>query len=472
MLSLLYGIGEKLELFLRIDDRLSAGDKTRARAAYLIGFGIICMQFLEITVLLFRSDAWGFSLSISLIAVIALTAIIGCLRYTKNFSFFSIIYSLVIFFFVIDSSSNMMTSYADRLAPEAVYTYFYILVAGIILNACVSGPRAVLWYSVAASAAIWGLLKVSLTQHSILGLDNVTYNTRLFNTAINLQFFLVMIAALGAFISLKIFEAFDRLEDNAQEMKKMEQLKSSFLANMSHELRTPLNGVIGMSGLLLRTELNPTQRQYAEIVNNCSAGLVSIINDVLDLSKLDAGKIVIQKGALNFRDLISNLQALHQPNALKKNIELSLDYDANVPVSFIGDEGRIKQITNNLIGNAIKFTDQGFVRLCIRGHAVGPDHIKLTVFVIDSGKGIPAEDLGRVFERFEQVTDSSAGQGKGTGLGLAITKELVEAMGGEISVQSQPGRGSMFTYSLVLKRAEPVGIINLQEANQQISIAS
>lgn len=470
MLTIISSILEKVEHFLRIDDRLSAGDKVRVRAVYLIGFGIVCMQLLELVVLQIRYGVWTFSNSSALFAAFWHTGLIISLRYTKNFKFFAITFSLALLYYVIGSATMLMAPHPERLGLNSIF--IYVLISGTILNAFVCGWRAVLLYSIAASAAIWVLLKISFDAIPSNAEDILGEKDMLVDIAIHLQFFLAMMAGLCAYISFKVYEAFYLLEKSVQEIKSMEQLKSSFLANMSHELRTPLNGVIGMSGLLLRTKLDPTQKQYAEIVNSSSAGLVAIINDVLDLSKLDADKIVLQEDSLDFYDLLSKLQVLHKPNARTKNIDLVLDYDPSVPVNFIGDKGRLRQITNNLIGNAIKFTNQGSVRVCVRGLAFGPDQVQLSVYVIDTGKGIPEMDQGRIFGRFEQVTDKTGDHSKGTGLGLAITKELIEAMGGTITVQSQPGRGTMFTYRLVLKRGEPAGIVSPQQSLQQISIAS
>lgn len=470
MFTSFFDIIERIERALRIDDRLSAGDLVRARAVYLIGFGIACMQVLELTVLQLRHESWTFTNTSALIAVVFHLGLIFCLRYTKNFNMFAAIFSVVLIYYVIGSSTALMAPHPEKLGLDS--TFVYILISGPILNAFVSGWRAVISYCVVGSLAIWALLKVSLGLNPLVSPEAVVYSKMLVNSAIHLQFFLIMMGALCAYISFKVFEAFDLLETNVQEVKNMEQIKSSFLANMSHELRTPLNGVIGMSGLLLRTELDATQKQYAEIVNSCSEGLVAIINDVLDLSKLDAGKIVLQEDKVNFHTLLTKLQSLHRPNASTKNIELVLDYDPSVPVNFIGDKGRLRQITNNLIGNAIKFTNEGSVRICVRGQALEENNVQVSVYVIDTGKGIPPEDQDRIFGRFEQVTDQTGDHGKGTGLGLAITKELVEAMGGTISVQSQLGQGTMFIYSLVVKRGEETPSLTPELGLQKIALAS
>jgi len=461
---------QKVESFLRIDSRLSAGDMVRARSVYLIGFGIFCMQLLELLVLQIRHDVWTFSNTSAVFALFLHAGLIVGLRYSKNFKLYALAFSVVLLYYVIGSATSLMAPHPEKLGLNSIY--IYILISGTILNAFVSGWRAVFSYSLAASAAIWLLLKISIDTISPLAANIKVEKNMLVDAAIHLQFFMVMMACLCAYISYKVFAAFDQLETNVEEIKSMEEIKSSFLANMSHELRTPLNGVIGMSGLLLRTDLDPTQKQYAEIVNSSSAGLVAIINDVLDLSKLDSGKIVLEEENVNFYALLSNIQALHQPNAKTKNIDLVLDYDPSLPINYIGDEGRLRQITNNLIGNAIKFTNQGSVRVCVRGQAAGPEHVKLSVYVIDSGKGIPQKDLGRIFGRFEQVTDKTGDHGKGTGLGLAITKELIEAMGGTISVQSQLGRGTMFTYELVLKRGDASQSSTQVNGLPQIALAS
>jgi len=263
--------------------------------------------------------------------------------------------------------------------------------------------------------------------------------------------------------------ALDELHKAKKEVEESLKVKEQFLANMSHEIRTPMNAIIGFTNLLLKTPLSAESRQYLNAIKTSGENLLVIINDILDFSKLESGKISIENIPFKLSHLVATVIDLMLPKAVEKGIKVSSAISKNIPDVLLGDPTRLNQILLNLVGNAIKFTNDGGVRISVKPMNETKEEVSLRFSVSDTGIGIPPGSIDKIFEGFTQATNETTRKYGGTGLGLTITKQLIELQGGEISVTSKVGSGSTFIFWLKFRKSLLASLEPVQEDKLTIS---
>lgn len=248
--------------------------------------------------------------------------------------------------------------------------------------------------------------------------------------------------------------------------------RNELVANVTHELRTPVNGVMGLATNLLDTDLSPEQKESVEIIRQCCTTMIKIINNILDYSKLQAGKFTIENEEFSFHHMMDNLIKVNTPQVESKGVKLICNVSNDIPDMIIGDELRLTQVLNNLLSNAIKFTSVGQIVVNVVKTVEIDEELELFFMVIDSGIGIAQNEMDKLFKSFSQVDASITRRFGGTGLGLNIVKDLVEMMGGSVNVESEKGKGSTFSFSIRVKRADAGNTDILEESTYSFNLGS
>ncbi len=326
-----------------------------------------------------------------------------------------------------------------HLGSQHVTSYYPIFLWVIIGNGIRFGERFLQFGVMAGTAGFGSLLLFNEYWSSHLNLGAGL----LLGVIVLPMFFMSVLRRLRQVTNLEVELAKSKLADKA---------KDKFLAAMSHEIRTPMNGVLGMAETLRETSLDREQRGHLEVITRSTESLLHIINDILDYSKITDNNLMIENVPFDLQEVLGDVHQLLRSTAEAKGLELVFDYPAETLRHYRGDPIRIRQIAFNLVGNAIKFTESGYVRMSCICHS--PDATKVQLAISDTGIGIPPDRLVAIFKQFEQADNSTTRQFGGTGLGLAISRQLALLMGGDISVRSGVGEGSVFTVDLSLEKCE------------------
>ena len=439
---------DKIERFLRIDPEAPKSHLMRARAVYMMGLAFIAAQMINLVTMFYSYGGFTFDHAISLLACGLVALTVFNLRRSKNFPFYAFIYSVLIVGGTMSSALNQNTGINSALIP------FFVL--GVIVNGFICGWRATMTFGFFTMVALWFLWWVSSNYSYTPIFDVEHFADRNFQRAVQASLATLLITLVGAFFSKNMHEAFGELEASVAAAQDSDRAKTDFLATMSHELFTPMNGIIGMNESLEETELDDEQRELTAIIRDSGRDLQSIIGNVLLFSQLEADRVTLDDAPFNVSVVLRDVIKPYAEQVRAKGLIFKAQMSPHVPSALIGDQARTAQIISALLDNAVKFTDRGAVELHVKSREENDGRTTLIISVTDTGIGIGAAHLDRIFERFTQEDGSIKRRHGGTGLGLTIARGLTDIMGGQLSVQSEVNTGSSFTVLLTYYALENI----------------
>lgn len=434
---------QRYERVLRISPDTPPEYLIRYRAIWLLGLLFVAMELFNLVSMSITYGRWTYDHDAAVYTSIAVLVMVHSMRWFKAYHVYAFLYSSFVFGGIAASALPESAGINSALLP--------LLTIGPLLNGYISGRLATILFWILGCAFLVFLYWVSVTHPPMMANGNYVIETNRFTNAI---YFLTISAGLSTMLTEQTFSAMKKMRENAERARKAEAAKSEFLAKMSHELRTPLNGVIGLTDALLIGDLPERETELVRNIRQSGSSLLQILDDLLDLSKIEAGKMRIQLAPTNIAATIDSAAMGWREAAHGKGLEFTTDISPDLVRGAQLDGLRLRQILHNLISNAIKFTDEGEVVLnaYISRQAGGAE--QLIVRVKDTGCGINADAAERIFESFEQDDHASDRNYGGTGLGLPICRMLTELMGGCISLEQTSSAGSEFCVCLPLIPAE------------------
>ncbi len=461
ILRVLNRLVEKYERFLRIevDDQAETG--MRMRAVWVIGLAIVVMQFSNLAILTVTNNGWSFEHTLTVVVCSLTLAGIQFIRWHKN------VFSYWVFFTFIMVGGVLASVWHDHHGINSPLVP--IIALGPVMSGFIAGRRAAWVFWIIGSVLLSVLFLISITHPPVVAGAGYVVESKRFFQAI---FTLSLAAIIAVNLHERLYSTLREMRMNAERANRAEAAKSEFLATMSHELRTPLNGVIGLTDALISGDLPARERELAQTIRRSGESLLLILNDLLDLSKVEAGMLSIEQRNCDLRELVRQVVDNWRENAVTKGLILNGNVSGDIPDMVMIDDHRTRQVLQNLISNGVKFTSHGHVSLHLHGTRLADGRYHLDFRITDTGKGIPPEMFERIFAPFEQGESGTTRRYGGTGLGLPISRRLTELMGGAIRVERSDASGTTFLLSLEAKIATEASLASGNEkmASQGVTL--